>query len=134
MNQFLRFCIVGAIGFLIDAGILQALVVGMDSNPYGARIISFLAAASGTWLLNRRYTFAVDKKPKTSEWLYYMACMVLGALVNYGAYAFSITSWDIIAKQPWLGVAIGSIAGLGVNFATSRMLFRRASMHNDTKV
>jgi putative flippase GtrA len=126
LNQFLRFCMVGVVGFVIDAGILQALVVGAHANPYAARIASFLAAASGTWLMNRHYVFAVRRKPTHAEWLRYVGLMVLGALVNYGAYALCIAFWVFARAQPWLGVAVGSVAGLGVNFTTARLLFRQS--------
>jgi putative flippase GtrA len=127
LNQFLRFCVVGAVGFAIDAGILQSLVSGIGANPYLARIISFLVAASATWLMNRRYTFEVEHAATHSEWVRYVTLMVLGAVVNYGAFAISITAWDLARAQPWLGVAVGSVAGLGINFMTSRLLFRGAS-------
>jgi putative flippase GtrA len=117
--------LVGAVGFVIDAGILQALIVNTHANPYGARIASFLAAASATWLMNRNYTFKVGNRLTHSEWLRYVAFMVLGALVNYGAFALSITFWAYAHSQTWIGVAVGSVAGLGVNFTTSRLLFRR---------
>lgn len=126
MNRFLRFCVVGTVGFVIDAGILQVLVVAMHANPYAARIPSFLAAASGTWLMNRRYTFAVSHEPTRGEWLRYVAFMVLGALVNYGAFALCIAFWAFAQAQPWLGAAVGSVAGLGVNFTASRLIFLRA--------
>lgn len=113
MNQFLRFCAVGA-----------------HANPYAARIVSFLAAASGTWLMNRHYVFAVLHKPTHAEWLRYVGLMVLGALVNYGAYALCIAFLVFARAQPWLGVTVGSIAGLGVNFTTSRLLFRQAKRSN----
>jgi putative flippase GtrA len=99
----------------------------MEANPYLARIISFLVAASATWLLNRRYTFEVERRPTHAEWVRYMAFMVLGALVNYGAFAMSITVWELVRAQPWLGVAVGSIAGLGINFLTSRLLVFRSA-------
>ena len=113
---------VGTVGFAIDAGILQFLVSGMGANPYFARVISFLAAASATWSLNRRYTFEVQYRATHAEWARYSAFMVFGALVNYGAFAFCITVWELAHAQPWLGVAVGSIAGLGINFLTSRLL------------
>jgi len=129
LNQFLRFCVVGVVGFVIDAGILQSLVSGIGANLYLARIISFLVAASATWLMNRRYTFEVEHVATHSEWVRYITIMVLGALVNYGAFAISIAVWDLARVQPWLGVAVGSIAGLGVNFMSSRLLlFRNASL------
>lgn len=127
MNQFLRFCIVGTVGFVIDAGILQLLVSGADANTYLARIFSFLVAASATWLMNRSYTFEVEHRATHAEWARYIAFMVLGALVNYGAFAITITVWELARAQPWLGVAVGSVAGLGINFLTSRRLvFRNA--------
>lgn len=126
MSQLVRFCVVGTIGFLVDAGVLQALVSGTGANPYAARVGSFLAAASATWWLNRRYTFQVTHRATRSEWIRYVALMVLGAVVNYGAFAIAITWWDLARAQPWIGVAIGSVAGLGINFVTSRRLIFRA--------
>ena len=123
MNQFLRFCAVGAVGFVIDASILQALVASAHANPYAARIASFLVAASGTWLMNRHYTFEVSHRPTHAEWMRYVALMGLGALVNYGAFALCIAFWQVAHTQPWLGVAVGSITGLVVNFTMSRLLF-----------
>ena len=127
MNQFLRFCVAGTVGFVIDAGILQLLVSGAGANPYLARIVSFLVAASATWLMNRRYTFEVEHRATRAEWARYVAFMVLGALVNYGAFAISITVWELARAQPWLGVAVGSVAGLGINFLTSRRLVFRSA-------
>ena len=130
MKQFLRFCVVGTVGFVIDAGILQALVVGAHADPYAARVASFLAAASATWLMNRHYVFAVRRKPTHAEWMRYVGLMVLGALLNYGAYALCIAFWVVARAQPWLGVAGGSVAGLGVNFTTARLLFRQSKGKN----
>ena len=125
MSQLLRFCLVGAAGFAIDAGILQVLVIGVQANPYAARLASFVVAASVTWLMNRRYTFAVTHQPTRNEWLRYIGFMSLGALVNYGVFALYIAFWESARAQPWLGVAVGSVASLGLNFSTSRLLFRK---------
>ena len=75
--------------------------------------------------MNRHYTFQVEHRATHAEWARYVMFMVLGALLNYGAFAISITAWDLARAQPWLGVAVGSIAGLGVNFLTSRLLVFR---------
>jgi putative flippase GtrA len=127
LRQFLRFCIVGTLGFLVDAGVLQGLVTVAQVNPYAARVASFLVAASFTWWLNRRFTFAVPHRATHSEWARYVTLMTLGALVNYAAYAISITMSDVVRVHLWLGVAIGSIAGLGINYASSRALVFRDS-------
>lgn len=123
MSRFARFCMVGTLGFLVDAGVLQALVSGAAMDPYLGRVPSFLAAATATWWLNRRFTFRVGGAATRGEWASYVALMVLGAAVNYGAYALLIGTWDVARAHLWIGVAAGSIAGLGVNFFTSRRLF-----------
>jgi len=120
LSEFVRFCIVGTIGFVVDAAILQSLVSGLGADAYAARVVSFLAAASVTWWLNRRYTFAIRARPSRSEWMRYVSFMVLGAVVNYGAYAIAITVSDLVREHLWLGVALGSVCGLAINFATSR--------------
>jgi putative flippase GtrA len=122
VRRFLRFCLVGGAAFFVDAGVLMALVSGGDLDPYLARVISFLAAASFTWWLNRLYTFEVKRRPTGSEWAAYIGLMVIGAAVNYGTYAAAITWWPLARERLWLGVALGSIAGLGINFLTSKRL------------
>ena len=126
MSQFAKFCIAGGLAFVVDAGVLMALADGLGMNPYLGRVLSFLAAATTTWWINRRFTFRVAASPTRAEWVRYVGLMVLGAAVNYGAYAASIAWWDVARANLWLGVAIGSVAGLGINFMTSRALFTRA--------
>lgn len=123
MTRFLRFCVVGTLGFVVDAGLLAALADGLGMDPYLARVFSFLAAATVTWWLNRHYTFEARRAPSRAEWARYLLLMLLGAAINYGAYALAITFWDVARARLWIGVAIGSVAGLAVNFATSRALF-----------
>ena len=126
MSRFLRFCVAGTVGFVIDAGVLQALVGGLGMDPYVARVFSFLAAATTTWWINRRYTFETRAEVTRSEWMKYVTLMLGGAAVNYGAYAVCIAFWGFARAHLWLAVAIGSVAGLGVNYLTSsRLVFRQ---------
>jgi putative flippase GtrA len=125
--QFLRFAAVGAAGFLVDVGVLYALhYLGLDL--YLARLLSFLAAATFTWLGNRRFTFAAPARRAArlgGEWASYVAAMGLGGLVNYGTYAVLITLFELFRAQPWLAVAAGTGAGLAVNFVTARHILHR---------
>jgi putative flippase GtrA len=125
LNQFVRFCLVGGVGFFIDAVILQMLVTFANVNPYTARIVSFVFAASGTWLMNRRFTFKVRHKANHSEWLHYVGLMVIGAIANYGVFVICIEFYLFPHQFLWLAVALGSIAGLGVNYTSSKLVFRR---------
>lgn len=130
MSQFVRFCLVGALGFVIDAGVLQLLLLTLAANPYKARIFSFLAAASVTWLCNRRYTFRTANRASRAEWLRYVGLMAVGALVNYAVYALCIATVAYARAQPWTAVAAGSVAALGINFALSRLLFQPKASGN----
>jgi len=124
LGQFTRFAAVGVAGFLVDVCVLYA-VAGF-AGWYAGRIISFLAAASSTWWLNRRFTFAGtnrDGAPSSTsalrEYLKYLLTMLGGAAVNYLAYALTL-KWVHLPMAPALGVALGSIAGLLVNFLLAR--------------
>lgn len=126
-SQFLRFAVVGAIGFLIDAGVLQLLLL-LGEGPYLGRVVSFLAAATGTWILNRRYTFRAGRtRPLHREWLQYLSLMVVGGVVNYATYAACLMNSALVRQFPVIGVAVGSVAGLLVNFLTSKYLVFRTA-------
>lgn len=127
--QFLRFGLVGVVGFLVDAGLLR-LLLNAGFGYYGGRVISFLAAATTTWILNRSFTFRRDAPSAfahpATEWLSYLGLMLIGGAANYGAYALAISSSETVRAHPELGVALGSLAGMAINFWTSkRMIFER---------
>jgi putative flippase GtrA len=124
-REFLSFAVVGAIGFVVDVAVLYlaAPLLGW----YGARVLSFVAAATATWLLNRRYTFSGRRSDVSlpREYLGYMATMLGGAVVNYGAYVL-VLHWLAGPWAPAAGVALGSCAGLVVNFVSARYLVFRS--------
>ena len=125
--QFLRFAIVGAAGFLVDAGSLHLVVHDLGVGLYTGRLMSYLAAATFTWALNRRYTFHAqrDHNP-TREWLRFLAANAAGGLLNYTVYAVLINTFQIVALWPVIGVGAGSMAGLIANFLMSRhLVFKR---------
>ena len=57
LGQFLRFGLVGTAGFVVDAAALTA-AMALGLGPYGGRVVSYLAAVTFTWAMNRRFTFA----------------------------------------------------------------------------
>lgn len=120
-RQLVLFTLVGALGFVVDAGIVQVLVRRFAADPYLARLLSFLAAATTTWSLNRRYTFAGGGGgSRRREWLRYLVAMGGGFALNYGTYAVLVASWPLVREWPAIGVAAGSIAGAALNFLASK--------------
>ncbi|MEZ5457238.1 MAG: GtrA family protein [Lysobacteraceae bacterium] len=127
LQQFLWFCISGGLAFLIDAGFTQFWVrIGLD--PWTARGLAFPVAVTFTWWFNRRFTFKANAKSVGlgREYLTYVGTQLLGLSVNLGSYALLVWLSATVHAWPVIGVAVGSIAGLLVNFLGARhVAFRR---------
>ncbi len=128
-KQFLRFGVVGVGGLIVDTAVLYAVVYGLGFGLYVGRVVSYLAAATFTWAMNRRFTFTqTDPAPAFVQWLKFLAANAIGAVVNYATYAALITWLPLAKDYPVLGVAAGSIAGLSFNFtASKRWVFKTPS-------
>lgn len=122
-TQFFRFALVGVAGFVVDASTLYLAMQYLGAGHYSGRIISYLAAATSTWALNRHYTFRAhqDSNP-FREWLKFLTANAVGGLVNYSTYAALVASTALVATWPVIGIGAGSIAGLLMNFTLSRRL------------
>ncbi|WP_420846820.1 GtrA family protein [Microvirga tunisiensis] len=121
-TQFLRFAAVGAAGFFVDAATLSVLLA-TGVNVYISRIFSFLCAVTFTWLYNRRYTFlsAAACRPSVGEWGRFTLVSSSGGAVNMVLYVILVSWGDPFAQFPILALAIGSAAGLCLNFLGSRL-------------
>lgn len=124
--EFLRFGVVGTIGFVVDTAVLYAgLALGL--GLYGGRAVSYLAAATTTWALNRLWTFrGRGDGPLHQQWALFLLVNLLGFAMNYGTYAALIAFVPMVAAHPVLGVAAGALAGMFGNFVLSRQLVFRA--------
>ena len=126
-GEIIRFGVVGAVGFVVDAGVLTlGLLAG--AGPWLGRAISYVAAATTTFALNRCWTFrAADRsRPVTRDWGLFLAVSLVGFACNYGTYAALISGVPMMRDLPVLAVAAGSLAGMVGNFVLSRRyVFRR---------
>jgi putative flippase GtrA len=119
--QFVRFGLAGTVGFLVDTAALYVALHGLGLGHYSGRVFSYLAAATSTWALNRRFTFRAQSSTNwLAEWAKFLAANAIGGLLNYGVYAGLVYASDTVRAWPVLGVAAGSIAGLLINFTLSR--------------
>jgi putative flippase GtrA len=118
LGRFTRFAFVGALGFVVDVSALYgAFAVGL--GLYLGRVVSYLSAATFTWAINRRFTFATERPPSFGEWFRFVLANASGGIVNYLAYAALVTWGAALLAHPAIAVAIGSLAGLMVNYAAS---------------
>ena len=121
LPQFLRFGVVGTVGFLVDSAVLLGMMA-LGLGPYGGRVVSYLVAASTTFALNRAWTFRSTARdaPVAAQWGRFVALNMVGFAANYGTYAALIATMPLVAAYPVLGVAAGSVAGMFINFGLSR--------------
>lgn len=123
-RSLILFGVSGVTALLVDIGVLYFLkpLLGL----YGARVCSFLCAATFTWLFNRSITFPGHKDGSVlKEYLTYLSSMVVGGGINYLVYAISLSSFDVVRRQPAWGVAAGSLAGLAFNYLSARRIMQK---------
>lgn len=125
LRELSLFGMIGVVGFVVDTAVLYSLTAML--GPFGARGVSFFAAATTTWFLNRAITFrgTSSNLKKNKELLSYLALMLVGGTVNYACYTWLVLSYEIVSQHLFLGVAAGSLAGMALNFFTSKVLLFR---------
>lgn len=126
VQQILRFGVVGAVGFVIDGGMLW-LLVASDVNPYLARALSFPTAVLVTWLLNRSWTFSdANEASKKGQLRRYFSVQFAGTIANYMIYSIFISIFGTAGIVIFWGFALGSMGGAVTNFLGARIFVFRA--------
>lgn len=124
MKKFLRFVIVGATGFVVDAGVLWLFLSFTPIGPFVARVIAIAMAMTTTWLLNRTFTFGASKRTLVAEGFRYGFIGVVTSLINYGIYALLLIGAPLLS--PYAALVFASIAAMLFSFfGYSRYVFPR---------
>ncbi len=122
--QFLMFGTVGTFGWVLDT----ATVYGLrhQLGLYGAGLVAYVVAATGTWLCNRLWTIrGSGDGPAHRQWARFLGANAVGFLLNRGTYALLVTFVALCAAQPAFATAAGAVAGMFVNFSLSRTIVFR---------
>ncbi|MBE7941375.1 MULTISPECIES: GtrA family protein [Ramlibacter] len=124
--RILRFGLVGALGFVVDAGVLQ-LLVWQGWNPVAGRAVSIPLAVLATWALNRGFTFREARgAPALPSLLRYAGVSAAGAAVNFGVYSALVLASAVFGAHPVLPLAVASGIAMLVNYLGSRHFAFRA--------
>ena len=123
LHEFLRFALVGFVGFVVDAGLLE-LAVFLGLPAQSARVISILLALQVTYTLHGRFTFRRHGGYSRRAWLQFMLANLIGALLNYGTFLLLL----IDDTRPTRLVALlgGTGVGLCFNYWANRKFAFRA--------
>ncbi len=120
-QQFIRFSIIGVIGFVVDVTALYLAMHYLELGLYSGRLFSYIIAASTTWALNRLFTFnSRANEKKIHQWGKFLFANSFGGGINYLTYALLVSQFSLFNSYPALAVASGSVAGLSLNFLLSR--------------
>ena len=92
------------------------------TGAYAGRFISFSCAVLTTWLINRSLTFRHqrDGKPIRREFSLYFLSMLGGGAVNILSYFLVVYLFALPAPALPIAVAVGSLAGMLVNYSLSK--------------
>ena len=116
----MRFGAVGAVGFIVDGGLLW-LFLSFDLSPYTARALSFPVAVVVTWALNRSWTFeATSKVNRRGQFRRYFGVQVVGNLTNYAIYSLVISIFGTASMTVFVAFVVGSFLGSCLNFLGAR--------------
>ena len=117
--EFIKFCIVGTVGFLTEALIIHLVKVIYPDFLLYVRFISFPAALALTWLLNRFFVFE-SSNSKIKEVSKYALVQTFGAILNIMVYTLLLLLSDFFVGYPVLALAAGSAVALFSNYYLSK--------------
>ncbi len=105
------------LGFVVDAGLMALLQAACQWHPVQARCISFPAALSVTWLVNRRWVFAMPPQTDVSvEYARYAVVQVAGAVFNMTVFTALVYAVPPLMQAPVVALAIAAVGSLVLNY------------------
>ena len=126
--EFIRFVVVGGLGFVMDTSLLQVFL-RLGLGYYTGRIPSFLIACAVTWVINRLWTFKAGRQTgKARSAALYLGVQCVGWAANLSIYGLCLLLFPWLKQWPeiMLPLVLGAGAGMVVNFLGSKHLAFRA--------
>ena len=80
--QLVKFCVVGASGYVVNLTVFSALVHGVGVHYRWAAVCSFLVAVTNNCLLNRVWTFRRDRGHVGVQGARFLAVSVVALVAN----------------------------------------------------
>jgi putative flippase GtrA len=120
--SLIKFTLIGAVGFSIDAGILYVGVYILFTPLVVTRDLSILISVLATWILNRRWTFNLRKKE--SAWIElfkYLGSRSLGAAANLGIFTSLVSFAPIPFNEPIVATPLSSAMTMLINYTMVRL-------------
>lgn len=126
---------VGGLAFIVDAAILEFLVLGQVPAST-ARVISIAIAMQVSYLLHRRFTFSSRSPHSARRWGKFMATNLIGAVMNYSVFVGLLTvplSEDVDTARA-LALIVSTAVALMFNYWANRTLVFVAASSGKTRM
>ena len=81
-EQLVKFCVVGAIGYVVNLVVYVLLLKGAGFHYMPAAIGSFLVAVTNNYIWNRRWTFRGQRGHVVFQWLRFLVVSTLALGAN----------------------------------------------------
>ena len=133
LAQFLKFCVVGISGLMVDTAVLVGLVSLFSFDPRFAAIFAFTAAVSWNYIFNRSWAFEFGRDTKVfSSYVSFVVICIMGLGIRICVMHLLI-EYAKMGENPWyilssfFGIAAATIFNfLGSKYiAFSRVFSRR---------
>ncbi|MDR0364631.1 MAG: GtrA family protein [Bacteroidales bacterium] len=82
IGKFLKFCVVGVSGTIIDFGLTALCKEIFKIQKYVSNAIGFTIAATSNYFLNRIWAFKSENSQIGQEYITFMIISVIGLLIN----------------------------------------------------
>jgi putative flippase GtrA len=115
-HQLLRFCVVGATGYLVNLAVFSALVYGADAHHAVAALGAFAVAWTSNFVVNKFWTFRRHGLSALQQGARYLA-------VSLVALGLNLVLLEVLVRAGTpevLGQAIAIAAVMPVNFLLNR--------------
>ena len=82
IERFLKFCLVGGSGVVVDFGITYLAKEFLKLNKYVANSLGFICAATSNYILNRTWTFGSNDPDIAMQYLQFFGFSLIGLAIN----------------------------------------------------
>lgn len=133
-GRFLKFCLVGGSGVIVNLGVLYVLVEFFSSGKNSAWLIAVILSILSNFVLNNIFTYSDKKSPSRSESIkrlfYFYITSLLGMLLNFIVYRATMN----LGLHYMLAALLGILAATFLNFYLATKVVWRISSKEEAKV
>jgi putative flippase GtrA len=117
IHEIAKFGAVGAVNYVIDVSIFNALVVGpLNHRPITSKAVSTVVAATSSYFMNRHWTWRHRARRSLGrEYGLFIVLSAVGLAMTLGSLGFGeyvLHQHSLLARNVWgnvVGVAIGMV-------------------------